>query len=150
MDWTALLAGLGARLRPGCTPDAIEAAGSAAGVAIPGPLADLLMVTNGFSLEVPETLAEYLKPDEEWYEPCWSVENLALWNHEARTQDLIPTHLLAFGDNGADEWFCLDVRPGASETVYSWCAIAHEDTHMAPDLATFWQQWLTDDNAPVA
>lgn len=144
MDWTGLLVSLGAKPRPGCTPEAINRAGREIGLAIPPGLADLLTTTNGFSLEVPESLAGYMKPDDEWYEPCWPIETLVSLNRDARVDDLIPTYLLAFGDNGADQWFCVDARSGSDETVYSWAAIGREETRMAPDLATFWREWLSD------
>lgn len=118
-------------LREGCTCKDIEAAEAKLGVSLPQSLVQFLKATDGFF------------DRESQYEYAWRLEriveeNRRAWSDQSRTFD---NHLLAFGGDGAGDWFCLSLYE-TEDSVHHWAWISAESRRVAPDLATFWSGWL--------
>jgi hypothetical protein len=52
----------------------------------------------------------------------------------------LPEELVAFGDNGAGEAFCMD---RGSHRITCWNPSRGQSQPLAEDLAEFWQGWCT-------
>jgi cell wall assembly regulator SMI1 len=133
-EWVELLRGARRPLsvRPGCSASEIENAESVLGVTIPKSLADFLKATDGFT-----DLQSH-------FAYAWDLSTIIAENGRAWSDPAMPLdrRLLAFGADGAGDWFCLTLdTPGESPVVH-WGWIEGRPRCVADDLASFWRTWL--------
>jgi hypothetical protein len=117
--------------RPGCTSSTIHEAEARLGVSLPTALWDLLQSTDGFA------------DLESRYEYGWSLDTILAENDRAWSDEATPLDraLLAFGADGAGDWFCIPV--GADDgPIYHWSWIDAEAREVGTDLRSFWLGWL--------
>ena len=124
--WPALLQKEGYELQPGARPEALEAAEGVLGLRFPDGLRSLYMVSDG----VFDTVGQ-------WF-VIWPVGMLADQNTRLRNGGLLPGGLIAFGDDGTGDVFCM--KPGQQD-VSCWHPIDGSMPQLAWDLATFWRGW---------
>jgi SMI1-KNR4 cell-wall len=132
-SWTALLSERGrlVAFRPGCGSTELATAEHELGIAFPDSLTTLLRSTNGFD-------------DLESRHRCaWALETIVIENRRAWSDEpmLLDRDLLAFGDDGAGDWFCIGLAEDGSP-IYHWTWIVQERRRIASDLRAFWQGWL--------
>jgi hypothetical protein len=60
-------------------------------------------------------------------------------NLQRRPAGVLPERLLAFGDDGTGDCFC--VEPGQPDVVTCWHPIGAWKQVLAPDIAHFWRAW---------
>lgn len=136
-DWTQLLeqASPHVRLRAPATRQAIREAETGLGHPLPEQLAELLEQTDGFHQA------------DAHYDPCWPLARLVDENLRIRRDDLMPQadRKLYIGDNGAGQPFFVATDDFAAwdEDVLVWSRIDGEAQRLAPNLADFWQGWLS-------
>jgi cell wall assembly regulator SMI1 len=118
-------------LRPGCSLSAIAAAEAQLEVSLPASLSEFLTASDGFT------------DLESQYEYAWPLETIVTENRRAWSEPTmrLDEALLAFGGDGAGDWFCLPLGD-TDGPVYHWAWIAGHAREVAPDLASFWPQWL--------
>ena len=104
------------RLRPGCSPAELAAAERRLGRAIPPPVAELLLATNGFGDE----WAAYA-------DPLDAVIDTNLWFAEDEHFD---RSLFAFAGDGAGHPLCI----APDGTIHGWNAIDREAFPIARSL----------------
>ena len=99
----------GVRIGPPCPADAIDMAESDLGVVLPEPIRRLLLGGDGrFDLEG------------QWW-VAWPLERIVQENLEAWSHRGLPRSLLAIGDDGAGDPFCLRLSGGGNRVVrWSW------------------------------
>ena len=117
--------------RPGCALSAIHAAEAQLGVSLPAALAELLQASDGFT------------DVESSYECGWPLATIVTENQRAWSDGAMPLDrtLLAFGSDGAGDWFCIPV--GADHgPIYHWNWIDGEAREVGTDLRSFWRGWL--------
>jgi SMI1 / KNR4 family (SUKH-1) len=101
------------------------------GLPLPGSLSEFLQASNGF-VDV-----------EDQYEYAWGLETIVAENRRAWSDSAmrLDEGMLAFGGDGAGDWFCLPVD-AANCSVYHWGWIEAEAREIAPTLLAFWPGWL--------
>jgi hypothetical protein len=124
--WRGLLDADGHNLRPGARPDAISEAERVIGLRFPGELRSLYLASDG----VFDTGGQW------WV--IWPLAMLAAENTSRRQAGVLPAGLIAFGDDGTGNPFCM--RPGY-EDVGCWHPIDGRYQPLAANLAAFWQGW---------
>lgn len=131
-EWLSEAAGPAFLLRPGRDRDQLESAEAGLGVPLPRSLVRFLEVTDGFF----DVRAQY--------EYAWPLERIVMENRRAWADPAVhfPEHLLAFGGDGAGDWFCLSLRDQPESRVYHWAWTLSESRVIAQDLASFWPGWL--------
>jgi hypothetical protein len=92
----------------GATEESVSAAESALGVDLPELLISLLRFSDG----IVDATAEH--------QLVWPVAQIVTENLKAhRDPDLqLPQWLLGFGDDGAGDWFCSDLRGGTTSVIH--------------------------------
>ena len=70
----------------------------------------------------------------------WPLEMLAQENMQRREVGVLPADLIAFGDDGTGDPFCVP-RDG-SDGVFYWSPIDGEATLLAGAIADFWSGWV--------
>jgi hypothetical protein len=132
--WREFLAGLNrdVTLPPGSSNAQLLYAETQLGVLIPEELHAFLAETDGL----------FDNDAQHWY--GWPLErivseNLSAWRDE---ELLLDNALLAFGDDGTGDCFCLEVDERTPH-VFHWSWIDGEARPIATDLRSFWSGWLT-------
>ena len=135
-SWIAALrAAGGCRLRAPATPPSLCAAECELGVTFPPELRALYLASDGV----------FDEPGQ-WF-VIWPVtelvsRNQAAWAAGGSTR----RELLAFGDDGTGSPFCVSL--GGAADVFFWDPVLNEVTHLAADLASFWNAWIEDSLPP--
>jgi SMI1-KNR4 cell-wall len=110
----------------------LDSAELALGVALPGELREFLAATDGFY------------DAESRHECAWTLQRIIRENANAWSDARMAFErdLLAFGDDGAGDWFCMPVRSSArSDDVVHWTWIGQDRRTIAPSLRDFWMGW---------
>lgn len=131
-DWPVVLDAprLGIALGGPATNDSIRECEAKLGVPLPRDLAELLRFADGFH----DVGGQW---DCAWSATRIASENLSLWG-----SDLLDRQFLAFGHNGSDTEFCMDLASPDQAQVVEWSAIDGEPGGRWPSLAQFWIEWL--------
>jgi SMI1-KNR4 cell-wall len=128
--WRGLLHAIGAQLelRPGCEAAELDNAERALEIVIPLELREFLAATNGL----------YDSASQHAY--GWRLQRVVSENTGAWSDDrmALGRDLVAFGDDGAGDWFCLPLTPGSGTEVIHWRWIGQERRTLAPNLREFW------------
>lgn len=120
---------------PGVADEDLVEAEAALGRRLPPALRGLYRATNG------------LRDDEAQLQVIWTLEQLldsaaGEWGAGLRAAGLV-----AFGDDGAGEWFC--VRRDTDSAVFAWYFIDEEAHEVATSLADFWTRWVSGQGVPT-
>jgi hypothetical protein len=135
IDWRRLLGvDNGYQLRPGAGPDKVAAAEAALEAVFPADLKELYLASDGV-FDAPG----------EWF-VIWPLEMIAEENMRRREAGVLPADLIAFGDDGTGDPFCVP-RDGG-DGVFFWYAIGDEATHLANSVAAFWSGWVANTLPP--
>ncbi len=111
-----------------CNEDDLKAAESALGQPIPNPLRRLFTIANG-----------RYRSDGEWW-VVWPLERVVEVNVEAWRQATLPRRLLAFGDDGTGNPFCIAVT--GEDEVVRWSWIVGDVEGMEGAVADFLAEWV--------
>jgi cell wall assembly regulator SMI1 len=111
-----------------CNEDDLKAAESALGQPIPIPLRGLFTTANG-----------RYRSDGEWW-VVWPLERVVEVNVEAWRQATLPRRLLAFGDDGTGNPFCIAVT--GEDEVVRWSWIDGDVERMEGAVADFLAEWV--------
>jgi hypothetical protein len=135
IGWRQLLgADDGCQLRPGAGPDEVAAAEAVLEAVFPAELKGLYLASDGV-FDAPG----------QWF-VIWPLEMLAEENVQRRRAGILPADLIAFGDDGTGDPFCVPQDGG--DGVFFWDAIDGEATRLANSVATFWSGWVADTLPP--
>jgi hypothetical protein len=124
--WPPLLQREGYELQPGARPEALDAVEGDLGLRLPDELRSLYMVSDG----VFDTVGQ-------WF-VIWPARMLCEQNTLRRKAGLLPGGVIAFGDDGAGDAFC--IKPG-QQGVSCWHPIDGSMQWLASDIVAFWQGW---------
>ena len=129
-SWIAALrAAGGCRLRAPATPSSLCTAECELEVTVPAGLRALCLASDGV----------FDEPGQ-WF-VIWPVTELASRNQAAwAAAGSTRRKLLASGDGGTGSPLCVS-RGGAAD-VFFWDPVLNEVTHLAADLASFWNAWI--------
>jgi hypothetical protein len=132
-DWRQLLGCIGSHvgLRPGCEAAELDGAERVLGITLPQELREFLAATDGL-------YDRHAQHDYGWPLQRVVSENTDAWKHNEMALD---RDLLAFGDDGAGDWFCVPVSSGRHAEVVHWGWIGHERRTIAPSVRKFWEGW---------
>jgi len=97
---------------------------------MPPSLISILEVTDGFDHAAGQ------------WSCSWPVSQIAEENRRRWAAGLLPRGLIAFGDNGAGDPFCLVMEGPAAGHVMEWSAMARAAVRTWPSLERFWPAWL--------
>jgi hypothetical protein len=126
--WLRSLAADSYRLEPPPDSSVVERAESDLGVSFPAELRELYCESDG----VFDTAGQ-------WF-VIWPLADVVARNSEAwAAQGLDRRALLAFGDDGTGDPFC--VRCDGSRAVVVWSEIDGSTTYIADDIQRFWSAW---------
>jgi hypothetical protein len=101
------------------------------GIVLPRELREFLAATNGL-------YDSYARHAYGWPVQRIVSENVAAWNDDEMA---LHRDLLAFGDDGTGDWFCVPVTSSPHSEVLHWGWIGHERRTIAQSLQEFWAGW---------
>ena len=129
IEWRQLLgADDGYELCPDAGAGEIAAVEAALEAVFPEQLREVYQTSNGV----------FDRPGQ-WF-VIWPLEMLAQENMQRREVGVLPADLIAFGDDGTGDPFCV---PGdGSDGVFYWSPIDGEATLLAGAIADFWSGWV--------
>lgn len=130
-DLTDLFARFSIQTQRGCSEGAVVNAEESLGFTLPFDLRGLLTHSNGLFDEAGQ-----------WYF-VWPLERIVGNNLALRdqTESSFPVDLVAFGDNGTGDPFCIAMS--SQERVCWWSPIDARVQMLADDLESFIVGWLT-------
>jgi hypothetical protein len=115
---------------PPCQPEFVGVAESRLGLTLPEPVRRLLLAGDG-----------RFDPEGQWW-VAWPLERIVEENLSAWSERGLPRTLLAVGDDGTGDPFCLDLVEGEDRVVrWSWI-----DSAVVGDEGTweqFSREWLS-------
>ncbi|MEV6288340.1 SMI1/KNR4 family protein [Kribbella sp. NPDC051770] len=118
------------QLQPPATPAELSAAERDLGTALPPALRELYAVTSGI-----------YDPAGQWF-VLWRLADLAPRNLDAWSIETEARRdLLAFGDDGTGDPFCLALT--GDPAVHTWSPIDQQAWPLAATLHEFWAGWMT-------
>jgi cell wall assembly regulator SMI1 len=117
---------------PGCTSEALRAAERLLGVRLPERLRDLYRAGDG-----------RYRSDGEWW-VVWPLERITAETARAWEQGMLPQDLLAFGDNGTGNPFCVPLHGDDEVILWSWIDGALEGSEGT--LSQFLHRWVESDS----
>jgi hypothetical protein len=130
-DMSDLFAHFSIETQPMCPESAVVRAELSLGFALPSDLRALLRRSNGL-----------LDKAGQWYF-VWPLERIVANSLALRDQTVsgFPVDLVAFGDSGTGDPFCIAMS--REERVCRWSPIEAQVQMLADDLETFIVGWLT-------
>ncbi|MFN8194716.1 MAG: SMI1/KNR4 family protein [Nocardioidaceae bacterium] len=129
-EWSRLYGDETLTTRPGADSAAVAHAGERLGRHLPAGLAELYAESDGVFDELGQ-----------WW-IIWPLDMLVQENTARWAVGVLPTRLLAFGDDGTGDAFGLE---GDQPDIVCWHPIDDASVHLAPDLHTFWDRWVSGD-----
>lgn len=133
-DWREMLGRIGSHLElhAGCEASELESAERVLAIAIPRELREFLAATNGL---YDASARHYFG----WPLQRIVSENSGAWNDNEMALD---RDLLAFGGDGAGDWFCVRVPSSSPNAeVLHWGWIGRERRTIAQSLQELWAGW---------
>jgi len=127
IDWATLLAVAGFECRPGLSGSELDVVVVRLGRPLPGELRRLYEVSDG----VFDSRGQYF--------PLWPAEMLIVENERWALAGA-PVALVAVGDNGAGDFFCMEPGDEAPRVV-EWNPIDGKAYLLADSLAALWIGW---------
>jgi cell wall assembly regulator SMI1 len=112
-------------------PERIVEVETQLGVALPPPLRSLYEHGDG-----------RFRPDGQWW-VVWPLNRLLVDNLDAWRRGWLPRSLLAFGDDGTGNPFCVDIDEGESD-VLRWNWIDEAVERSEGPMADFIAEWIGD------
>jgi hypothetical protein len=128
VDWASVLNVDGFEIRPGVGPNALREASRALGKDLPDDLASLYTESDGV-----------FAVDGQWW-VIWPLDMLITENRARWASGVLPSHLLAFGDDGTGDAFCIE---GEGPDVTCWHPVGSGFTRIASNVYDFWKDWTT-------
>ena len=98
-------------------------------------------------VRLPSALRSFLGQHDGWYDAegqwwaVWPRQRVAEDNEDAWRRGDLPTDLIAFGDNGTGNPFCVR-HPGGGDEVVRWSWIDNDVEHNLGSWEAFAQEWL--------
>lgn len=124
--WRQILKNGGHEPQPRATGAGLAEVERTLAITLPHELRDLYLASDGVYDE-----------QGQWY-VIWPLARVVEDNQQS-WDGSVPRHLLAFGDNGCGDPFCV-ARDG-SAGVFCWSAIDDEATWLASSVVEFWRGW---------
>ncbi|MCE9623548.1 MAG: SMI1/KNR4 family protein [Actinomycetia bacterium] len=118
----------------GCEPSELDAAEQRLGLRLPNPLRTLLGIGDG----------RYDTAGQWWI--VWPLEQLVEDNEKNWREGWVDRSLVAFGDDGAGDPFCMYLD-GSSDTIVRWSMTEREVFEEYPTLSDFAVTWLAPEGA---
>jgi hypothetical protein len=130
-SWQGIIDPEKSGIRPGppAADRQLEAVEATLGVRIPSELRDLYRYADGL----------FDEPGQ-WF-VVWPLARVGSDNLALRSGSGLPESLLAFGDDGTGDPFCIDLGSLDPGAVKLFSCVDGEARPLAPDLQTFWRDW---------
>lgn len=112
----------------GVTAEQVAGAESALGVRLPNALRAAYRIADG-----------RFRDDGQWW-VVWPLDRLVNDNRERWAEEMLPRAMLAFGDDGTGDAFCVRLE-GAEDQVVRWSSIGQEIDGSFGTMEAFLSEW---------